>query len=236
MNSCSADCSSSPRPATRLAAGGRFVYHARCQSAVRQFLYPAASSRVEPAAVQSAVWGPNALAGGDLENLQLLQSSGWRNLTGQQPDVKTAVELSLHAPHSGRSALRVQCWPTRPEQTSGDLRVSADFHHQRPVPVQAGQILRIHGWARVPDPIQGSLDGLLIYDSLAGTALAERMLNAPDWREFTLYRAAPRDGTVTMTMALTGIGEVWLDDVTVNLLEPAVRQAHRRHEARTNDE
>ena len=167
--------------------------------------------------------------------MQLLQSSGWRNLTGRQPDVSTAVELSLHAPHSGRSALRVQCWPTRPEQTPAFFESPPIAITSGPVRVRAGQILRIHGWARVPDPIQGSLDGLLIYDSLAGTALAERVLNAPDWREFTLYRAAPRDGTVTVTMALTGIGEVWLDDVTVNLLEQPVRQA-RVSEARSNDE
>ena len=56
--------------------------------------------------------------------------------------------------------------------------------------MRAGQFLRIHGWARVPDPIQGSLDGLLIYDSLSGTALAERILDAPDLREFTLYPAS----------------------------------------------
>ena len=30
-----------------------------------------------------------------------------------------------------------------------------------------------------------------------------------------------------LTMALTGIGEAWLDDVTVNLLELPVRQASR---------
>jgi hypothetical protein len=69
------------------------------------------------------------------------------------------------------------------------------------------------------------MDGLAIYDSLAGIDLAERIHEASDWREFTLYRAAPRAGSVTLTFALTGMGEAWLDDVTVNLLEPAVSQA-----------
>jgi hypothetical protein len=175
--------------------------------------------------LRKAVWGPNALAGGDFENLQLLQSSGWRNLVGQQPELGTAVELSLHAPHAGRSALRVQCWPAHMDQAPVIIESPPIAIISAPVPVRTGQILRIHGWARVPSPIQGSMDGLVIYDSLAGMDLAERIHETNDWREFTLYRAAPHDGSVTITLALTGIGEAWLDDVTVNLLEPAASQA-----------
>ncbi|MHB8862790.1 MAG: hypothetical protein ACYC6N_10315 [Pirellulaceae bacterium] len=185
--------------------------------------------------LQNAAWGPNALAGGDLENIQHLQSSGWRNVTGPQPEVTAAVELSLHAPHAGRSALRLQCWSTDPERPPAFIESPPIAITSGPVPVRAEQLVRIHGWARVPDPIEGSMDGLLIYDSLAGTALAERILVAPDWREFTLYRAAPRNGAVTVTMALTGIGEAWLDDLTVNLLELPVRQA-RAGKGMTNDE
>jgi hypothetical protein len=215
------------------AAAGAFTSPVASPLCVSFFTLPAhyALSR----RLQNAAWGPNSLAGSDLEDVQLLQSSGWRNRTGRHSDVSTAVELSLHAPHSGRAALRIQCWPTRPEQTPAFFESPPLAITSGPVPVRAGQILRIHGWARVPDPIQGSLDGLLIYDSLGGTALAERVLIAPDWREFTLYRATPREGTVTVTMALTGIGEAWLDDVTVNLLEQPLRQA-RVSEGSRNDE
>ena len=36
-----------------------------------------------------------------------------------------------------------------------------------------------------------------------------------NWQEFTLYRIAPQPGQLTVTIALTGLGECWLDDVTV---------------------
>jgi hypothetical protein len=172
-----------------------------------------------------AVWGPNTLPGGDFESLPLLQSSGWRNLAGPQPELQTAVELSLHAPRAGRCALRIQCWPAQSGQAPTTLESAPISIVSAPVPVQTGQVLRVHGWARIPSPIQGSMDGLAIYDSLAGIDLAERIHESNDWREFTLYRAAPRTGSVTLTFALTGIGEAWLDDVTVNLLEPAASQA-----------
>jgi hypothetical protein len=84
-----------------------------------------------------------------------------------------------------------------------------------PVAVQAGELLRIQGWVHVPRPITGSVDGLLIVDSLGGEALAGRIDKTPRWQQFTLYRVAPQAGPVTVTFALTGIGEAWLDDVTI---------------------
>ncbi len=169
--------------------------------------------------LQGIAWGPNSLAGGDFENLSLLQSSGWKNLTGNMPDLRTGVELSLQTPHSGRTALRLQCWPTSSDQAplvveSPPIRITS-----APVPVRRGQIVRIHGWARVPQPIVGSMDGLLIYDSIVGLDLAQRIKSSEDWREFTFYRAGTRDGTFTVTAALGGIGQAWLDDVTVNLID-----------------
>ncbi len=175
--------------------------------------------------LRGAAWGPNALAGGDFENLSLLTSSGWKNLASTSPDLTSGVELSLHTPHAGRTALRLQCWPIDTAQAPTVIETPPVAITSAPVPVRGGQIVRIHGWVRVPDPIGGSMDGLLIYDSLTGMHLAERVLHTNDWREFTFYRAAPRDGNVTVTFALSGMGEAWLDDVTMCLLSPSGSQA-----------
>ena len=94
-----------------------------------------------------------------------------------------------------------------------------------PVPVTAGQLVRIHGFARVSEPIRSSRDGLRIFDSLGGEDLAQRIQKTNGWYEFTLYRGAPRDGTITLTCALSGIGEAWLDDVTIQLLGQLPSQA-----------
>jgi hypothetical protein len=175
--------------------------------------------------LRTATWGPNALAGGDLENLQHLQSAGWRNLTSLPSEMHTRVELSLHNPRSGRSSLRIQCWPAQADQAPPVIESPPMSIVSGPVSVRAGQVVRIHGWARVPERIQGSLDGLLIFDSIAGRALAARLDQSPDWQEFTLYRAIPRDTSLTLTFALSGMGEAWLDEVTVNALDLPLRQA-----------
>jgi hypothetical protein len=174
--------------------------------------------------LQGAAWGPNSLAGGDFENLSLLQTSGWQNLTGSQEDVATGVELSLDAPHTGRTALRLQCWP-RGDQPPELIESPPLKIISAPVPVRRGQLVRAHGWVRVPHELQGSMDGLLVYDSIAGRELAHRVRMTEGWQEFTLYRAVPRDGSCTLTFALAALGEVWLDDVTVHLIDMASSQA-----------
>ncbi len=95
--------------------------------------------------------------------------------------------------------------------------------HQRTVHLNAGDVVCIRGQVRVPSPISGSVDGLMILDSLGGDALAERIDQTNGWREFVLYRAAPHAGDLTLTFALTGLGEAWVDDVSIRLIPHGTR-------------
>ena len=81
---------------------------------------------------------------------------------------------------------------------------------------------------RVPAPITGSADGLLIVDSLSGEALAERIGKTDGWRQFVLYRVAPQSGTMSVTFALSGLGEAQLDDVVIQVVESPVTTLTQR--------
>jgi hypothetical protein len=100
-----------------------------------------------------------------------------------------------------------------------------------PVPVEAGSVVVIHGWVRVPAPITGSIDGLKIVDSLAGEPLAERIDRTSDWQPFALHRTVPRSGRMRVTFELSGWGEAWIDDVAIQALEPAGLRAAGRDRA-----
>jgi hypothetical protein len=67
----------------------------------------------------------------------------------------------------------------------------------------------------------GSVDGLLVIDTLSGEALASRVQNGSDWRQFLVYRAAMATGPMAVTFALAGMGEVWIDDVTIQTVQRA---------------
>jgi hypothetical protein len=171
--------------------------------------------------LRGATWNANCQAAGDFESLDHMTNTGWKNFSRVPADVKSEVSLSLVNPHGGRSALRLAAALRDPRQTPGPIERPIVWITSGPVPVREQQIARITGWCYVPQPIVGSQDGLLIFDSIGGPDLADRVRLTRGWRQFTLYRAVPESGELVVTFALTGLGEAWIDDLEVNLLDPA---------------
>ncbi len=170
--------------------------------------------------MRTARWSTNVLPGGAFEDLRFMQSRGWRYERSGDAEVQAAVDLAADASRSGATGLRLRCWPADDNNKPVAIEQPPIQITSAPVPVRAGQLLRIHGWVRVPAEITGSDAGLLIYDSLGGRGLGERIRVAKDWRELVLFRAATRDGHATVTFALSGMGEVQLDDVSISTVEP----------------
>jgi hypothetical protein len=165
-------------------------------------------------------WELNALPAGDFENLEHLRATGWHNTSLNSGPVRTLVELSPQTPHGGLSALRLAAWAAEAQPPPAAVETPPIQIRSAPVRVRAGQLVAIRGWVRVPQRIASSQDGLLVYDSITGPALAERFTATEGWREFVLYRAMPYGADLTVTIALTGLGEAWVDDVSVSLHEP----------------
>ena len=62
----------------------------------------------------------------------------------------------------------------------------------------------------------------MIYDSAGGEPLAVRLVGEiKQGRKITLFRRVPATGMVNVTLALTGIGKVYFDDVRIEPLESA---------------
>jgi hypothetical protein len=172
-------------------------------------------------------FGPNLLPAGDFEDINAMNQAGWRYTMNPVASVLPAVEVSDKAAHSGRYSLRLSVVPADPKKPPAALELPPVVFTSPAMHVEAGQVVCIHGWARVPGPIAASSDGLLIIDSLAGEALAERIGQTKAWRPFALYRVAPQSGPMWVTFALSGMGEAWLDDVAVESLRLPAATASR---------
>ena len=159
--------------------------------------------------------GNNQLAGGDCENLGWMMQQGWRHVERPQTEVKSAVELSTDQPHGGRYSLHLQLKPAKADEPPGLIETAPLWVTTAPVAVHAQQLIAIRGFVRVPTPIAGSIDGLLILDSIGGESLAERIDKTQGWREFVMYRVAPNEGMFVVTFALSGLGDAWIDDVSI---------------------
>ena len=98
--------------------------------------------------------------------------------------------------------------------------------HSPAVKLPPGTLVSISGWVCVPGTISASADGVLLYDSAGGEPLAVRIVSAvPKWRKFTLFRRVPASGSIHVTMALTGLGKAYFDDIRIEPLAPATAQA-----------
>jgi hypothetical protein len=169
--------------------------------------------------IRASRLGSNLLPGGDFENLDLMFQSGWKYLKSPLPAVQTAADLVASSAHGGALGLRLSVTAADVKHPPAMLEMPPVRFISPSITAQAGQIICIHGWVNVPSPITGSVDGLMIFDSLGGEALADRIGRTEGWREFALYRVAPQSGMVNLTIALTGLGEAWIDDLAVQILE-----------------
>jgi hypothetical protein len=87
-----------------------------------------------------------------------------------------------------------------------------------PVRLAPGTLVRVSGWVKVPAPIAGTADGALLYDDAGGEPLAVRVAHTGGWKRFHLYRRVPQTGQISVTLALTGIGVAYFDDVKIEPL------------------
>lgn len=165
--------------------------------------------------LKSQAWGENVLPAGGFEDLSALEAAGWRHYRGADAGLATTVELAASAARQGASGLvlRATADDGQPAVETPPLWITS-----APVRVKAGQLVRISGWVKLPRPVTGASDGLLIFDSAGGLPLALRIREPGEWREFVFYRAAPADGELSVTLALSGAGEAWVDELAISLL------------------
>lgn len=171
-------------------------------------------------------WEANGLGAGEFENLEQLLANGWENIRAEDPNLETLVELSPQGAVAGQTGLRLVAAAGSAPQGSASrppLRI-----HSGSVRIPAGKLVRIHGWVKLPQPLRGTAEGLLIFDSLGGRDLGLRVRQTEGWQEIVMYRATAEEVDLRLTIQLQGLGEVFLDEFTVQSLDlpaPANRSA-----------
>lgn len=169
----------------------------------------------------------NVLGGGDFEDVGTMMHAGWQNIFLANPDLRTSVDLAPQAARSGQTGLRMTATAIDRQNPPAAIERPPILFTSPTVNVKAGTLVCIHGWVRVPRSIEAGADGLLIFDSIGGEELADRIGRTDQWRQFALYRIATQTGPMNVTFALTGLGEVWLDDVAVQYFTPDSLTARR---------
>lgn len=161
----------------------------------------------------------NVLRSGDFEDFDTMVTEGWRHDKTDIPGVQATAEVSPQA-HQGNYSLRLVAVPrkgTTPQVALPEFPVTVTSPG---VTVYRGQLVYISGWVKVSAPITASVDGAMLSDSLGGESLALRWRKPVDWHEFHLVREVHETTELTLTVTLSGLGEVFFDDVQVVPLNP----------------
>lgn len=170
--------------------------------------------------VQSSQFGPNLIAGGDFESADALSEDGWSQVTDADESLELKATLSAQDPHRGERSLHLQVQPKEGQTLPASLDPMLAALVSKPIPVKANDLLRIRFWVRIPSGVQGSAEGALVYDSIGGAALAITQSEPLEWKQYTLYRRATHSDNMTITIGLTGIGDMYVDDLVVERAVP----------------
>lgn len=159
-------------------------------------------------------WSPNALPGGDFEDLGHLSNSGWQHQNAPGLSIRTLVQLHQDAVVDGRRGLLIAAQP--------DGGLAPKLVESAPVwivsgsvDIPANQLVRIYGHVRIDTPITASTEGLVIQESLGGAEMAQRFTATSGWQPFTIYRATNEPHKLQLNISLTGYGTAYVDELTV---------------------
>ena len=181
---------------------------------------------------QAAVWidylarqrfGQNRLPSGNFNDPDRLATEGWEEVGYGQSE--PPAELVLPALTNDRSdrALKISIGPRDEAQRramSPHLDHAPIALRSPAVSIQSGQMIRVRVMVRMARPIHPGAGGLFVRDSIGGEALEFRTREAiPEWREVVLYRRAPGDGELKVTLGLAGHGEAFFDNLVVETID-----------------
>lgn len=157
----------------------------------------------------------NTLPSGKCEDLVVMQHRGWVTLEHSPQDIITQVTLMPE--ESGNNYLRLTAAGQTENANNSVVPAPLVWVNSPAMAVVPGQLFKISGRIHVPTPIRGSEDGFLVFDSLGGPQLAYRIQATRGWSNFVMYRAAAENqDRLQITFALAGLGEAWVDDLTIS--------------------
>jgi hypothetical protein len=161
----------------------------------------------------------NVLPNGDFEANPAQAADSWQPQETSLDEVTMTARRVTSEPKEGKQCLMLSIEPRLAQGRPPDALERTFLAFNSPsVHLQPGTLVRISGWVRVPKPITASADGALFYDSAGGEPLAIRLLEPTVWKQFTLYRQVPSSGSIYVTLALTGLGTVYFDDIRIEPL------------------
>jgi hypothetical protein len=170
----------------------------------------------------------NQLRGGDFELAPNQKQESWGllprpNVEGLDFIADRVTQLKsagIEAPIEGKQCAMLQIKPSLGKAAPVALEKVNLALTSVPIRMPPGTLVQVSAWVNIPAPITASPDGAMIYDSAGGEGLAIRLTDPIPWKKLTVYRRVPASGSINVTLALTGVGTIYFDDIRIEPLVP----------------
>jgi len=177
-------------------------------------------------ALKADAWGPNQLPNGSFES-----DSGWSGAKLVH-DAKGKAGFVSDVSHSGKRSLRLMSDSLATYQGKEWDWVTVNLVSDK-ILAKPGEAWEIAAWVRVPKKLEKTERGvtvsLFVYDDqgkiipkIGGQDREARQVEAAgEWKRLriVLHLHSPQAAAIAARVALCGIGEAYVDDVTVRRLE-----------------
>ncbi len=174
--------------------------------------------------MQKTSFSQNLVPSGSFNDDETLKRAGWLDQSYQFEGLKARIGTVANGPaRGGKRALKLSVEPAENVQVD-TLPPFLDFPvaavRSPAVRVRTGQFFRISVWVQRPLPAPQGMGGVVIRDSIGGEPLQFRFHDPlPEFARVVLYRRAPADGELTVTLGLAGLYDVYFDDFRVEVVE-----------------
>ncbi len=164
-------------------------------------------------------FGPNLVSTGDFEHPAALESAGWLDVSREVDGIESKFDVSESDRAGGKRHLHLSVKEAKDVKLDG-LPPAFDFPvaalRSPTIAASTGELFKISVRVlRVVGSV-GSGAGVVIRDSFGGETFEYRENSAiPEYSTVVLYRRAPSDEPLTITLGLAGYGDVFFDDLRV---------------------
>jgi hypothetical protein len=153
-----------------------------------------------------------------MEDLSLLLQAGWRHYQNPAEPAVAEVFQGPEAAFRGRAGLVLRVAPAPDQPAATFLETPPVWLLSPTLPAPAAEWVRISLWVKIPEELQGTVEGLVVADSYGGLPMALRLRKTEGWKRLELYRRVPPGRPLEVLVALTGYGTAYIDELTIEPL------------------
>lgn len=168
-------------------------------------------------------FGTNRVPSGSFDEPAGMAQAGWVNMDYQMDGITAGMATVPRDGEPGNRMIRMNVEPTKKE----DLDKNVPFFdfpvaaiRSPAIEVQAKNLIRISVLVKRPIASAPGMGGIIVRDSIGGEQFQFRTSDPiASFSRVVIFRKAPSDGKLTVTLGLAGYGEAFFDDFRIELVE-----------------